>query len=453
MPDEERTPGSLAQILQDEGLDPAQLRGLLETVQPVDLADLLDDLEIDDRVRILEILDAAVAAQVLSALPKDARSAIAQKLGEVRLKEVIEKMAPDAVSDILDHLPVQKETSVMMKLDRERVKDIEEFRKYPENTAGGRMTLNFVAVPETFTADETLKAIQGAVNAETTEYVYVVDEGDHLRGVCSLYAILRAEPDTPVAKFMRRDVTFVGAHLDQEEVARVAQKYNLRAIPVVDGEMKLLGVVTLRNILEVVRQEANEDIMKLAGAEHVHPVHAPFFARLKARLPWLGAAMALELMIAWIMKGYESAGTLQHLALAYFIPVIMAMGGSVGLQSATMVVRGLATGELSVKKGFRVVASELRVGLTIGALAGVVTGFMAFLMASHIPVKLGLVVFVSMGISITVAATLGAFTPLLLQRMKFDPAVASGPFITALNDVVNVTIYLTMATIFIVHVG
>jgi magnesium transporter len=207
------------------------------------------------------------------------------------------------------------------------------------------------------------------------------------------------------------------------------------------------------DILAVVRQEANEDIMKLAGAEHVHPVHAPFFDRLKARMPWLGAAMALELMIAWIMKGYESAGTLQHLALAYFIPVIMAMGGSVGLQSATMVVRGLATGELTVKKGFRVVVSEVRVGLTIGLLAGIVTGAMAYLMASHIPFRLGMIVFASMTISITVAATVGAFTPLLLERMNIDPAVASGPFITALNDVVNVTIYLTMATVFILKMS
>ncbi len=456
MSGDEPGPESLSQILQDEGLDPARLRELLETIQPVDLADLLDDLALEDRVRILEILEPAAAAQVLAALAKDARSAIADRLGEARLKEVIEKMPADAVADILDHLPVQKETSVMMRLDRAQAREIEELRKYPENTAGGRMSLNFVAVPEAFTADETLKAIQGAVNAETIEYVYVVDESDHLRGVCSLYAILRAEPDTPVAKFMRREVTFVGAHLDQEEVARIAQKYNLRAIPVVDGQMKLLGVVTMRDILEVVHQEASEDIMKLAGAGHVHPIHAPFLARLKARIPWLAAAMVIELTIAWIMKGYESAGTLATLTLAYFIPVIMAMGGNVGLQSSTMVVRGLATGELSLRKGLRVVLAEFRVGIIIGVFAGAITGLMAMLLHRSEPsphrfeaLRIAAIVCGSMTTSITVAATMGAIMPFLLQRVKLDPAVASGPFITAINDAVNITLYLTLATVFI----
>lgn len=453
MDGDEQSPESLAQILQDEGLDPSSLRELLEAIQPVDLADLLDDLDIDDRVRVVEALDASTAAQVLSALSHDARVKIVDRMGEARLKDVIEKMPADVVADVIDHLPVHRETSVMQKLDKEHAKDIAELRKYDENTAGGRMTLNFVSVPETFTAAETLRAIQGAVTAETIEYVYVVDDEDRLRGVCSIYALLRAAPDTPVSKFMHRDVTFVGAHLDQEEVARIAQKYNLRAIPVVDGQMRLCGVVTMADILAVVRQEANEDIMKMAGAEHVHPVHAPFLARLKARLPWLGAAMTLELLIAWIMKGFESDEIRMHIALMYFIPVIMAMGGSVGLQSATMVVRGLATGELTVKRGFRVVGSEIRVGIVIGALAGIATGFMAFLMASHIPVRLGLIVLASMTMSITVAATVGAMTPLLLQRMNIDPAVASGPFITALNDVVNVTIYLTMATVFILKMS
>lgn len=451
MEGEESSSESLAQLLQDEGVPPDRLREVLAMIHPLDLAELLEDLSLADRIRILEVLDPSAAAQVLAAVSRESRIALVDRIGEARLKDVIEKMPADTVADVIDHLPVQRETSVMMKLDRQHAENIQELRQYPENTAGGRMSKNFVAVPDMFTADETLKAIQGAVDAETIEYIYVVDEADHVRGVCSLRGILKAAPETPVSKFMHREVTFVGAHLDQEEVARIAKKYNLKVIPVVDEQMRLVGVVTLKNILEVVHQEANEDIMKLAGAEHVHPLHAPFFARLKARLPWLGTAMVLELMIAWIMKGYHD--TLTNLTLAYFIPVIMAMGGSVGLQSATMVVRGLATGELTMKRGFRVIIAEMRTGMAIGVMAGLFTGAMAYLMEARDPLRLGGIVVASMAISITVAATVGTFTPLLLQRMKFDPAVASGPFITALNDVVNVTIYLTIATIFILKVA
>jgi magnesium transporter len=447
---ESELPGSLAELLEQEGLDRETLRRCLASVHPVDLAELLDDVDLEDRARIFDVLDADRAAQVLAAMPHDYKVQLVDRLGEDRLGPVIDRMPDYAVADILDHLPQHKERQVLQKLEKEKASDVAQLRQYPEHTAGGRMTKNFVAVPDDFTAGQTIKAIQGAVDSHTVDFVYVVDEEGRLRGVLSLSKLMIHTPETPVAQFMRKDVTFVGPGTDQEEVAKLAQKYRLRHVPVVDNDMKMLGVVTLQDIIDVIRHEANEDIMKMAGAEHVDPLRAPFFQRVKARLPWLGAAMALELLIAWIMKAYGA--TLEHLALAYFIPVIMAMGGSLGLQSSTIVVRGLATGDISVTKAFRVVTGEFRIGLLIGLLAGSVTGLMALLM--HLGVAgatmLALIVFLSMMVSLCVAATMGALTPLALQRMKMDPAVASGPFITAVNDVVNVTIYLTMATLLIV---
>ncbi len=447
---EEPVPENLTELLAQEGLDPETLRTCLASLHPVDLAELLDDVDLENRVRIFEVMEPDQAAQVLAAMPHDYKVELVERIGEERLSGVIDRMPDYAVADIIDHLPAHKEKSVMAKMETEKARDVEQLREYDPHTAGGRMTRNFVAVPDTFTAGETIKAIQGSVDSHTVDFVYVVDEAGRLLGVTSLPKLMIHDPETPVSTFMRRDITFVGPTMDQEEVAKLAQKYRLRAVPVLDNDMRLIGVVTLQDIIDVIRHEANEDIMKMAGAEHVDPLRAPFLQRLKARLPWLGAAMALELMIAWIMKGYGA--TLEQLTLAYFIPVIMAMGGSLGLQSSTIVVRGIATGEITGGKTLRIVLGEFRIGVVIGLLAGVITGVMALLMQlrGEGALMLGVIVFISMMMSLCVAATMGALTPLVLQRLRFDPAVASGPFITAVNDVVNVTLYLTVATILIV---
>lgn len=448
--DPDRGTGGLAELLEQEGLDRETLRQILSSVHPVDLAEFLDDADLEDRVRIFEVLDPERAAQVLAAMPHDYKVELVDRMGEQRLADVIDRMSDAAVADILDHLPAHREKAVLDRVQKEHRADIQNLRQYDERTAGGRMTRNFVAVPASFTARETIKAIQGSVDNHTVDFVYVVDEAGRLLGVLSLPKLMIHKPEETVGSFMRKDVTSVEPSLGQEEVARLAQKYRLRHVPVVDGERKILGVVTLQDIIEVLRHEASEDIMRVAGAGHVDPLRTPFLQRLKARVPWLGAAMVLELGLAWIMKAYGS--TLESVALAYFIPIIMAMGGNVGLQASTSVVRGLATGDITLGKTLRVVAGEFRVGIVIGIFAGVVTGAMALIMNMNEAqsAMLAFIVFASMLLSITVASAMGALTPLVVHRLKFDPAVASGPFITAVNDVINVTIYLTVATFLIV---
>jgi magnesium transporter len=438
---------SLTDLLAQEGIDRDRLREIVAFIDPVDLAEFLEDLNLDDRVRLFDVLDADRAARVMEALPHDLRVALVDHLGEERMSAVVQKMSADAVADIIDHLPAHRETAILERVEREHRQEIEALRKYSPTTAGGLMTTDYVAVREDFTAAQTLKAIQGAVNEDTIDYAYVTDADDRLVGVCSTRAILRAAPETSVRDFMRRDLQFVGATVDQEEVAQIVRKYDLRAIPVVDGTLKLIGIVTQARILDVIHQEAGEDIAKMAGASRIHPLHASIGQRLRSRVPSLSVALGLEMVIALEMKAY--GGTLEHLALAYFVPIIMAMGGSVGVQTSTLVVRGLATGELTVARGLRVALVELFVGLATGLVAGVVTGTLAFVMEVRgpAPMMLALIVFVSMAISLTVAAVVGTLTPLAIQRMRGDPAVASGPFVTCLNDLVNVTLYLTIATL------
>ena len=443
----EEEPATLAQILADEGLDAAQLREILEPIHPVDLAEAVGDLPPDDQARVLESLQPERAAAVLEAIPPEMRASIIDRAGEDRLMGVIDAMSPQAVAQIIDHLPAHKEQAVISQLDDDQREELEDRKQYAPKTAGAKMTRNYVAVPEGFTAGEALRAIQGAVTSETVSNLYVVDENDRIVGVSGLGSLMTHSPETPLYDFMRREVHFVGVNVDQEEVARMARKYRLKAVPVVDNEMRLVGVVTLRDLLEVVHEEANEDVMSVAGAGHVHPVHSSVWSRVQGRLPWLGCALVIELLLAWILAKHE--GMLQQVtALTFFVPVIMAMGGNVGLQSSTMVVRGLATGDIGIGKVLRVVLMETRSGLVLGVLCGFVTGLTAWtILPRATALHMAMVVTFCMVTSVSIASTIGACMPFVLHRLKRDPASASGPFITAFNDMLNVTIYLTLASI------
>ena len=446
----EDSPPTLAQILEDEGLEPAQLRQVLEPIHPVDLADLITDLGSEDQARILEALEPPRAAAVLEALPPEIRATIIDQAGEERLMRPIDAMSPKAIAEVIDHLPAHKERAVISQLDRGQREEVEERLQYAPESAGGKMTKNYVAVPESFTAGEALRAIQGAVNSETVSVLYVVDDNDRIVGVSGLGSLLRHSPTTAISEFMRREVHFVGVNVDQEEVARTARKYRLKAVPVVDNSMRLVGVVTLRDLLEVVHEEANEDVMHVAGAGMVHPVHSTVRARVRGRLPWLVTALIIELFLAWVISGYESM-LKEVAALMFFVPVIMAMGGNVGLQSSTTVVRGLATGDIGPGKVLRVIMMESRSGIILGLMCGIFTGLISWVM--NLPrasaFHLALIVTFSMITSITIASAIGASMPFVLHRLKRDPASASGPFITAFNDMLNVTIYLTLASILI----
>ena len=441
-------PATLAQILEDEGLEPQRLRDILEPIHPVDLAEAVADLGPEDQARVLETLEPSRAAAVLEAIPAEQRAGLIDQAGEDRLMGVIDAMSPQAIAEIIDHLPAHKERAVISKLDGEQREQIEDRLQYAPQTAGAKMTRNFVAIPEDFTAGQALRTIQGGVTPETVSIVYVVDANDRIVGVCGLGSLMIHPAETPLLEFMRREVHFVGVNVDQEEVARLARKYRLKAVPVVDNEMRLVGVVTLRDLLEVVHEEANEDVMSVAGAGHVHPVHSTVWARVHGRIPWLAAALVIELLLAWVLSGFEELQK-SVTALFFFIPVIMAMGGNVGLQSSTTVVRGLATGDIGPGKVLRVILMESRSGVLLGLLCGLFTGVVAWLMnlSRGSAFHLSLIVTVSMISSISMASAIGACMPFILHRLKRDPASASGPFITAFNDMLNVTIYLTLASI------
>ena len=445
---EPRISESLSQFLSDEGYDTDELNRLLTVVHPVDLADFLDDLPADDRSEIFRLMDDKRAADVLDAMSHDSRLEIVGRIEENHLGRIINRMNPDTVADILPSLSTTQESAVLEEVEEEHRKDIRTLRRHPPHTAGGLMTTNYISVKETDTCGTAIRAIQGNVTAETTEFVYVVDASGRLRGVCSVRGLLIGKADTPIADIMKsEEMIFVGHTLDQEDVARVVQKYDLRAVPVIDNSFRLIGVVTVDDVIDVIHQEASEDIFKMAGAGLMHPLHDPVLKRVRVRLPWLVATVIAQLGIAWMIRGYED--TLQKFwLLAAFFPIVMAIGGNVGLQSATLVVRGLATGELRLARSLRVVLAELRVGMIIGTACGLISGVMAWWMqlGGTGAFQFGITVGASMLVGISFAAAFGTIIPFACQRFQIDPAVASGPFLTSLNDILSLAIYLSLAT-------
>jgi magnesium transporter len=434
-----------------EGLDRDALKAALPTIHPVDLAEYLDDVDLEERVRIFEMLDPAAAAQTLTAMPHDYRVELVDKIGEEKLGAVIDKMPDNAVADIIDHLPLHKEKGVLSKVETEKAADIQALRQYPANSAGGRMTRNFVTVPEHTSAREVIQQIQGAVDPHTVDFIYIVDPQGRLKGISSLARLMLHKADEKVGDFMRKEISFVGPTTDQEEVARLAQKYRIRAVPVVDADMKMIGVVTLQDIVEVIQHEASEDMHKMAGSEVADSLHTPTLKRYKMRLPWILLTLGGELSIALIITKVFG-NTLEKAAiLSAFMPAITAAGGNVGLQCTTLIVRGLGMGTIKFAQLMKILLTELKLGMLLGITCGVAAAAAAALIEhNHPPVvvaKLGLAVFLAMVSATGATSIVGSLEPLVLHRFKLDPATACGPFVTMFNDIFGTTVYFLIATI------
>jgi magnesium transporter len=432
-------------------LNLSQLREALGSAHPVDLAEALEGLAPEDRVRVFETLAPEVAAQVLAVMPHDLKVELVDKIGEEKLGAVIDRMPDNAIADIMDHLPIHQEKKVLARVESEKAADIQHLRKYPAHSAGSRMTRNFVTVNEKNTAREVIQSIQGIVDPHTVDFIYVTDDHGHLTGISSLARLMLHKPDEKVGDFMRKEISVVGPLTDQEEVARLAQKYRIRAVPVVDADLKMIGVVTLQDIVEVIQHEASEDMHKMAGSEAADSLHTPTLKRYRMRLPWIMLTLGGELSIAVIISKIFG-NTLEKAAiLSAFMPAITATGGNVGLQCTTLIVRGLGMGTIKFTHLVKILLTELRLGMMLGVTCGVVAALAAMGIehkhALSVVLKLGLAVFAAMVSATGATSIVGSLEPLVLHRLKLDPATACGPFVTMFNDIFGTTVYFLIATV------
>jgi magnesium transporter len=415
---------------------------------PADVAHLFRYLDLKEQRIIFHLIGSPeTAAYVLSELDHSTGAQLLEQIDKETITEVLQEMPYDDAVEIIRNMPEELAEEILNIMQDEHSEEIEQLLKYDEDTAGGIMSTEIFSLPEDLTVREAIEALQQAKDVEMVFYLYVTDEHNHLVGVLSLRQLLIVPPSTKLKNLMTREVISVRTDIDQEEVAHLVAKYNILAVPVVDEENRLMGIITVDDVIDVLRQEATEDIYKMAGASQEELLYGfRSFKIARLRLPWLLTNLFGGVITGYLMWLFK-ATLAEVIALISFIPVITGMGGNVGGQSATIVVRGFATGRIDSSTLRKVFFKELRVGMMMGAVCGIVVGLVAFFW-HHNPF-LGLVVGMAMITAMTVAATMGVLAPAFFKKFGIDPAIASSPFVQTANDITGILIYFGTATAFI----
>ena len=362
-----------------------------------------------------------------------------------RVSSLIQNASTNDQSYILGSLKEEQAQSVIDLLKKEEQEEIEEIMAYPQDSAGSMMATDVFTLYQNTTCGDALKTLQDQQEAEMVFYLYITDEDDSLVGVASLRALATTPSNTLLKDIMEKRVHSVRPETDQEDVAQIVAQYNYLAVPVIDGDGRLLGIVTVDDVVDVIREEATEDFLQMAGAGKDREILLKSsWENAKVRLPWLFASWIGGVMAAYIIGKYENMLE-SMIALAAFIPIIIGMGGNIGTQSSTIIVRGMATGRIEIGNEFKVLLKELRVGLILGVLYGTMLGMFANFKFLGSDPMLGVVVGLSICSSMLLATAVGTFTPLILRKLDIDPAVATGPFVTTSIDILGVLLYFMIA--------
>ncbi len=436
--------------------DEANLKTILLGTHPVEIADLIAHLDEEEALYIFNLLPLELASEVLLHLDEYNRELITDALKHERIAELVGEMDSDDAADVVSELSEDKAQKVLQEIDKEDSEDVQELLRHEEDTAGGIMALELIYVNQNSLVDEAIRQIrQQSEEVEDVYNIYVVDDNEKLQGILPIKQLILSNGDTRVADIMERDIITVTEDMDQEEVANLVKKYDLVSVPVVDKEGRLTGRITYDDIMDVVDEEASEDIHRLAGITNDVEIHETSAFRIsRVRIPWLLFAFAGEILSASIMSHFE-ASLEKILIAAFFIPIIMAMGGNAGIQSSTIMVRGLALGEIGLLHARKQIMKEFRVSLINGIICASLIFIIISIWFSKMPnnIEFGAVIGMAMFIIIINATIVGAIIPLFLKKIDVDPAVATGPFITTTNDVLGLTIYLGLTTYLLIHLN
>ena len=431
-----------------EEKDEAIIRNIIVGLHPADLAEILHYLKEEQRNYIFSLLDAEIASDVIAEMDDVSRDKILDDLDEERISEIVDEMDSDDATDLVSDLPADVAQKVLDSIDKEDSEEVIELMTHEEDTAGGIMAKEFVAVNEKTKVEEArIEIRRKADEVDDIFYIYVLDDKNRLVGIVSLKALIVADSKTKMSEIMNQDVITVSTSMDQEEVANIAKKYDLVSIPVVDNDKALVGRITFDDVADVMEEEASEDMQRMAGITDEEEFRETSILRIsQVRLPWLLVGFAGQLVSAFILSSFE-ASLSQIIAAAFFIPIIMAMGGNAGIQSSTIMVRGMATGEIELFEIRKRLIREVFVSL----LNGMICGILLFLVVAFFlkQPNFGLLLGCTLLFVIMMAAFIGASIPVLLKNLNIDPAIATGPFITTSNDVIGLLIYFGLITIFL----
>ena len=415
---------------------------------PADIAEVLSHLSDEQAVELLHRLFLRrAAAETLGEMePEDS----AELLAELDPKEairILSRMDPDDAVDLLEELPASAQTELLSHLDREEATVLAGLLAFPPDTAGGLMSPEVIALPLSMTVQEAIDSLRRRVEeAETIYYAYAVDEQGRLLGVFSLRDMALARPDSPLSSLLRRDVISIPVEADAEEVARLFDKYNFYALPVVSTDGNLLGIITIDDVIDVIREEATEDIYRSQGVPLEERVDTPWYESIKSRMPWLYFNLLTAFLAASVVGAFEST-IAKFAVLAFFMPIIAGQGGNAGMQTVTIVTRGIALGEVPRGQGWRVLAKEATLGILNGLAMGVVVGAVGYVWKGTY--TLGLVVFLAMTLNLVTAAVTGTVIPLGLRAVRLDPALGSSIFLTTFTDTLGFAFLFLLARAFL----
>ena len=419
------------------------LRELLSK-RPADVAEALADLSDGQAAEVIHRLFLhGAAANTLAEMDPDASAGVVEKLDRHEASTILSRMSPDDAVDLLDELPDEVQQELLSRLSREDARVLTDLLAYPPDTAGGLMSPEVVPLSLGMTAQEAIDFLrQRQEQAETVYYAYAVDDAQHLIGVLSLRDIALAPPSRSLRELVVRDAVSVPVDADAEAVARLFDKYDYFALPVVDAEHKLLGVITVDDVIDVMRDEATQDIYGLASVPTEEGLDTSWATSFRLRLPWLYARLATALAAAFVVGLFEQT-IVKAVALAVIMGVIAGQGGSAGMQTVTIITRGMALGELDRRKGWRLLAKEVALAVVNGVLIGATVGGITYLWKGEI--LLGVVVSIAMLLNMIIAAIGGVVIPVAVRGLGRDPAHISGIFLTTITDVVGFALLFVIA--------
>jgi magnesium transporter len=435
--------------------DPSQISALLEEIHDEDLADLLGMLEEHEAALILRTLKPEDAAPIFERLDDDQQEALVEELGVESAAPIVSEMAADERTDLIEGLPEKVGDDLfesLEKVDPEAAAEVEELAKWPEDSAGGLMTTDYVSAPPSLTVAETIQLIREvSTKAETIYYIYVLDDKRRLLGVVSLRDLLLANPTDKLTDDMTENIFAVSPETDQEEVARTMAKYDFAALPVIGPDKRLLGVITVDDVMDVLTQEQTEDLQRLAAVEPIEDGYfqTSFWTFIRKRAPWLAALLISEFFTGTVLRHYDEL--IEAVSkLAYYVPMLISTGGNTGSQSSSLIIRGLAVGDVKPTDWNRVFVREIGQGVVLGLMLAAIAMVRIWFWGDGVALMLT-VGFTLVGIVI-LGCTVGSMLPLLLRRLGLDPATSSTPFIATLIDVFGIFMYLNVAKILLAEV-
>ncbi len=427
-------------------LNEKELSELLEEIHPADILDVLRKEE-DVRGEILGRLPHWLVADILEEMDEEEQTEFLELFPELEQYKIFNEMSSDEQADLLSNLEPEEVDRFLDNIDEEDAEEVKELMNYEEDSSGGIMATEFVSIRESMTVKETLNYLQtDTIEAETVYYLYVLDEDEVLKGILSLRDLVTSKFDTVIRDIMTEQVKSIPVNMDQEEVAQIFEKYGFQAMPVVDEKGEMLGVITFDDIIEVVREEDSEDMYRLGGLNEGEIIDGPPIESVKSRVPWLFINLLTAFLAAATVNLFSS--TIDKVViLASFMPIVSGMGGNAGTQTLTLIVRGIALGELTIENAKKVFLKEALTGICNGLCVWLAVATIGYLWAGN-PV-FGLVIGLAMLLNMSVATMAGYLVPVTLKKLNVDPALASAVFVTTFTDVCGFFFFLGLATMFL----